>query len=267
MDEKRKHDYFPQLIAFFAVNPQASKPDEQQFQEGDNVSIVTKLKIGVELGYLPWVEDALNKILASSTKGEELIDLLAAKNHRGKPVLCFAWGDGFHDIIHSYSQSILDADLTNDEKINLLAAQDLNGSSGLLSALFYGHDKTISVFMNCIINTVKLTNEQKIKLLTPNKVNNIAGLQIALAEGHDKTVAVFVNNILNAEIFTDEQKVELLAPDNSNDFSGLELALLKGYKAAASEFIFAIQDSALSETQKDRLLAPFYAFDGQTFSP
>lgn len=196
-------------------------------------------------------------MLASANKEPKaLFDLLQAKSSAsGVPAFHSTLRDDHDKTVKPFAKAVLNSDLDETQKVELLAPKNVNGAPGLFVALQRGHSETVRAFVQAILDS-NLGEEAKTALLAAKNSKGVPGLYIALKEGHTETVKAFTETVLRSNL-VEPQKIELLeAKTTGNPVSGLALTVAsKKLRPTLNEFRDVVRSSQLSAEAKNRLFS------------
>jgi hypothetical protein len=186
---------------------------------------------------------------------QEQLDLLNAKLN-GNPKLCSALFEGNSGLVFIWAKIILNSNLTNRQKFELLAAESSSGKPGLFVGFEAGRGGTekvdaVAAFTTLILDS-KLTNEEKVRLLAA-KNSGLPGLHWGLCVNY-KVAIVFAKAVLDSRL-NDQEKLELLAARNIDRIPALARLLENNYTDATIAFTKLVLKSDLTSQQKFELLA------------
>src|SRR3990167_9361681 len=155
-------------------------------------------------------------------------------------VYCLIYG--FTPQVRSITQAILESNLTEKAKFNLLLAEDEIEVPAIFSAFKYKHLAAIKAYVETILNS-QMQNAENIitKLLMAPNSNGSPILFLALEHGDYQVVKIYMEAILNSK-FKDNAMalIPLLLANRKNGTTGLFMALQDGYFLAAKVYMEAI---------------------------
>jgi hypothetical protein len=207
------------------------------------------------LGHLSAVMSYVNSVLSSRLTSQQCFQLLNTCNADGLNSLDLALMHGQEQIVKWFTSTILKSRLSLEQKFKIIQG---NGR-GFLLALRYAHQKTVSIYMDIILNAPFCSNK-KIILMEAKAMRGLQALYAALAFGHTHTVNTYMRKIINAD-FSLDQRFQLFQAQNKQHYSGLYAALLFGHLETAKAYIQNVCDAGLDPIQIHTLCTKEYNND------
>ena len=161
-----------------------------------------------------------NRTLTSSIEDREI----------NATALFYMLRDGFAGNVRRLKVEVARASRPEKERIELLAAKDVDGDPGLYIALQKGHADAIKAFGELLL---MVPEEQRAALVAAKNANGDSGLYIALQKGHVDAIKAFGELLL---LVPEEQRAALLAAKDANGSHGLYAALMIGNTDAIQAF-------------------------------
>lgn len=137
-------------------------------------------------------------------------DLLAARRSDGMPGLTAAFITGQAETVQTFTNSVLDSDLSPEKKTELLAGNCPVVGTCLSSAFEDGDSATVLAFTESVLAS-GLSPDEKTALLTAHSLNHEPGLRTACEKGHMETAEAFAA-MVQASTLDEDNKTRLLAP-------------------------------------------------------
>jgi hypothetical protein len=144
--------------------------------------------------------------------------------------------------------------LSHSEKLEILAAKNSIGISGLYMALQDGHANTIKAYGE-LLKASGISGAELLDLLAAKRSNGTPGLYMALQNGSADTIKAY-GELLKASGISGAELLDLLAAKRSDGTPGLDMALKKGHNFALLEYCKLIKEiiPRLNQNQRTTLL-------------
>lgn len=187
--------------------------------------------------------------IKATKSGNELLELLEAKNSRGIPGLHFALLHGHADVINAY-KSLLSG-VPNEHLVSLLESKSVDGFSGLYFALVLGNAKAVEAYGSLLEG---LSNEDRVGLLQAKGIDDFSGLNSALALGMANSIKAFGTLLIN---LPEKDRIQLLEARSPQGVPGIHFALSCGYANAVQALGKLIQEQDFSAEGRLQLFESF----------
>jgi hypothetical protein len=209
-------------------------------------------------------DEVVAMVQSASQAPKELFVLLQAKRWQAdRDVFGIGLAEGLiageTDTVKAYIDAVVRANLSEGEKIELLAAKDAYDELGLYRVLNRGQTDTVKAYVDAVgsANLSDLSEGAKIELLAAKNADDEPGLSMALNRGQTDTVKAYVDAVLSANLsdLSEGAKIELLAAKDADDEPCLFTALGNVETDTVKAYLDAVVSANLSEGAKIKLLA------------
>lgn len=252
-DEYAGSQGLPMPLVAVCLDPELRPPMIRDEPAGSVAEMHMALRCGVANEVQATLAATKTRSPSAQPSFFQLLQARSAVNEA--PGLNIAFSNDYSEAVSVFTNFVLSADqLTEADKISLLAARRADNTPGLYLAFNYAATDSIKAFVEPILSTETLSVASKTELLLAKNVHGICGLSSAVILAEPKAIQAFVEPILRSNL-PEKAKFRVLNAASSEGTPSLNMAFGWGSTPMIKVFTELIVESPhLSEPAKVKLL-------------